>query len=161
MFIACAIGQCLCFIFGLRMRKNEMRAASGPTGWASSSTGYYGDSSYRPSFPARSHQHREKVEESQRKRLPPLANWRINREKSRRGNFPILRLRYIPSHLNSVYRWELQLTPAGLMLHNQTFKNPIFIALGFWAWVDRKKLGYYRTVWNREKSAAYSANFTF
>lgn len=50
-----------------------------------------------------------------------------------------------PSNLNSVSLWksQLQLTPVGLILRNQTdLKNLVFIALGFWGWLDGRHQGY-------------------
>lgn len=136
-FIACAIGQCLLFIFVLR-KKNEIRSRR--AAWGLAGPGYYRDSGERSGKTLIS----SMVTSAQRegwgvpqKKAPtplPLRNdhgRELTGNKAGEGMFPSLSLRYIPWNLNNVSPWKLQLTPAGLILHNQTdFKTLSLYCLG-------------------------------
>lgn len=87
-----------------------------------------------------------------------------SREESRRGSFPTSQFKAYPFTCKQHFPLEVSAAVNSCRsdpTQSNQFKNLIFIALGLWRWVDGKKQGYCRAVWNIDKSAVYSANFTF
>lgn len=131
-FISCVIGQSLLFIFVLRKGRTRSGAGELLWGWlaglaavaalqciAETAGGIW-------EYPDFQHGHisigrgLRSPTEGDSHLLPTGDGRGFTRKKAGERIFPSLHLRYIPSNLHSVSLWKLQLTPAGLILHNQT-----------------------------------------